>query len=111
MFTLWNLIEASLLCLNAVCILHEERFLAKIGWGANANVQGFGEPPTVKTQILNLIRSIRTVVNISHSLKVPYLHQIDEIDATISQIEIAAYKLDAYTQQLEAKFKSLTQKK
>ncbi|XP_055707603.1 biogenesis of lysosome-related organelles complex 1 subunit 2 [Phlebotomus papatasi] len=42
---------------------------------------------------------------------VPYLHQIDEIDATISQIEIAAYKLDAYTQQLEAKFKSLTQKK
>ncbi|XP_055690607.1 immediate early response 3-interacting protein 1 [Lutzomyia longipalpis] len=62
MFTLWNLIEASLLCLNAVCILHEERFLAKIGWGANANVQGFGEPPTVKTQLLNLIRSIRTVV-------------------------------------------------
>uniref|UniRef100_A0A1L8DD25 Immediate early response 3-interacting protein 1 n=1 Tax=Nyssomyia neivai TaxID=330878 RepID=A0A1L8DD25_9DIPT len=62
MFTLWNLIEASLLCLNAVCILHEERFLARIGWGANANVQGFGEPPTVKTQVLNLIRSIRTVV-------------------------------------------------
>lgn len=28
-FTLWNLFEASLLCLNAVCILHEERFLAK----------------------------------------------------------------------------------
>ncbi|GAB0088555.1 Immediate early response 3-interacting protein 1 [Sergentomyia squamirostris] len=62
MFTLWNLVEASLLCLNAVCILHEERFLSKIGWGANANVQGFGEPPTVKTQVLNLIRSIRTVV-------------------------------------------------
>lgn len=29
MFTLWTLIESSLLCLNAVCILHEERFLAK----------------------------------------------------------------------------------
>nr|CAD7576297.1 unnamed protein product [Timema californicum] len=28
-FTLWNLFEASLLCLNAVCVLHEERFLAK----------------------------------------------------------------------------------
>lgn len=28
-FTLWNLFEATLLCLNAVCILHEERFLAK----------------------------------------------------------------------------------
>lgn len=29
MFTLWTLIEASMLMLNAVCILHEERFLAK----------------------------------------------------------------------------------
>lgn len=29
MFTLWSLIEASMLVLNAVCILHEERFLAK----------------------------------------------------------------------------------
>ncbi len=27
--TLWNLIEASILCLNAICVLHEERFLAK----------------------------------------------------------------------------------
>ncbi|RZF35876.1 hypothetical protein LSTR_LSTR015412 [Laodelphax striatellus] len=61
-FTLWNLFEATLLCLNAVCILHEERFLAKIGWGVNSNVQGFGEPQSVKFQILNLIRSIRTVM-------------------------------------------------
>lgn len=29
MFTLWTLLEASMLCLNAICILHEERFLAK----------------------------------------------------------------------------------
>jgi hypothetical protein len=28
-FTLWSLFEAALLCLNAVCILHEERFLVK----------------------------------------------------------------------------------
>ncbi|PSN39488.1 Immediate early response 3-interacting protein 1 [Blattella germanica] len=60
-FTLWNLFEATLLCLNAVCILHEERFLAKMGWGANQNIQGFGEQPTIKSQILNLVRSIRTV--------------------------------------------------
>lgn len=32
MFTLWNLVEATLLCLNAVCILHEERFLAKCNY-------------------------------------------------------------------------------
>lgn len=29
MLTLWNLFEASLLCLNAVCVLHEERFMQK----------------------------------------------------------------------------------
>lgn len=64
MFTLWSLIEASLLCLNAVCVLHEERFLAKIGWSSVNQVQGFGEPPTMKTQMLNLVRSIRTVAKI-----------------------------------------------
>ena len=84
MFTLWTLVEASLLCLNAVCILHEERFLVKsrfiikktnlivihkktnflffiVGWSSGQSVQGFGEPPSVKSQMLNLIRSIRTV--------------------------------------------------
>ncbi|XP_055377005.1 immediate early response 3-interacting protein 1 [Condylostylus longicornis] len=64
MFTLWTLVEASLLCLNAICVLHEERFLAKFGWGSNSSVQGFGEPPTFKSQALNLIRSIRTVAKI-----------------------------------------------
>ncbi|XP_011494273.1 PREDICTED: immediate early response 3-interacting protein 1 [Ceratosolen solmsi marchali] len=63
-FSLWNLFEATILVLNAACILHEERFLMKYGWGANQNIQGFGEPPTVKSQILNLLRSIRTVVRI-----------------------------------------------
>jgi hypothetical protein len=28
-FTLWALLEAGLLVLNAICILHEKRFLAK----------------------------------------------------------------------------------
>ncbi|XP_063979243.1 immediate early response 3-interacting protein 1 [Diachasmimorpha longicaudata] len=60
-FTLWTLFEATLLCLNAVCVLHEERFLAKIGWGAQQNIQGFGEPPSVKSQAMHLVRSIRTV--------------------------------------------------
>ncbi|XP_051161118.1 immediate early response 3-interacting protein 1 [Leptopilina boulardi] len=60
-FTLWTLFEASLLCLNAICVLHEERFLVKIGWGARQNIQGFGEAPSIKSQMLNLVRSIRTV--------------------------------------------------
>ncbi|XP_013105161.1 immediate early response 3-interacting protein 1 [Stomoxys calcitrans] len=63
MFTLWTLIEASLLCLNAVCVLHEERFLAKIGWGGQQQNTEFGQP-TAKAQILNLVRSIRTVAKI-----------------------------------------------
>ncbi|XP_067665548.1 immediate early response 3-interacting protein 1-like [Haliotis asinina] len=61
-FTLYSLIEAVILCLNAVCVLHEERFLAKVGWGADQ--RGFGEEPGMKTQMLNLIRSIRTVMRI-----------------------------------------------
>ncbi|XP_045156404.1 immediate early response 3-interacting protein 1-like [Mercenaria mercenaria] len=61
-FGLYSLIEAIILCLNAVCVLHEERFLSKIGWGADQ--RGFGEQPGMKTQVMNLIRSIRTVMRI-----------------------------------------------
>ncbi|CAG4955462.1 unnamed protein product [Parnassius apollo] len=64
MLTLWNLFEASLLCLNAVCVLHEERFMQKMGWGSNAPNQGFEDHSSVKYQILNLVRSIRTVTRI-----------------------------------------------
>lgn len=88
-FTLWGLLEASLLLVNAICILHEERFLAKgkatlnhnyvyrrefkafsylnkdvfslVGWGGE-QVQAYGSGPSVKSQILNLIRSVRTVM-------------------------------------------------
>ena len=28
-FTLWALLEAGLLMVNAICVLHEQRFLAK----------------------------------------------------------------------------------
>ncbi|XP_063367976.1 immediate early response 3-interacting protein 1 [Cydia amplana] len=64
MLTLWNLFEATLLCLNAVCVLHEERFMVKMGWGAQSHSQGFEDQSTVKYQILNLVRSIRTVTRI-----------------------------------------------
>ncbi|XP_060524670.1 immediate early response 3-interacting protein 1 [Cylas formicarius] len=64
-FTLWNLVEASILCLNAVCILNEERFLNKVGWGtSSSNVHGFGESATTRSQIFNLLHSIRTVVRV-----------------------------------------------
>ncbi|XP_023340000.1 immediate early response 3-interacting protein 1-like [Eurytemora carolleeae] len=36
-FGLYSLLEASLLVLNAICVLHEERFLAKFGWSVQHN--------------------------------------------------------------------------
>lgn len=39
-----------------------KHFYFSVGWASWQNVQGFGEPPTPKTQILNLIKSIRTVM-------------------------------------------------
>jgi immediate early response 3-interacting protein 1 len=99
MFTLWSLLEATLLCLNAVCVLHEERFLAKcricafellfrkssnsfifilflVGWGVASVQQQQFEPPTMKSQALNLIRSIRTVVkSMKTSLLIFKIHQ------------------------------------
>uniref|UniRef100_A0A3Q2FE87 Immediate early response 3-interacting protein 1 n=1 Tax=Cyprinodon variegatus TaxID=28743 RepID=A0A3Q2FE87_CYPVA len=61
-FTLYTLIQTAILCINAIAVLHEERFLSKMGWGADQGVGGFGDDPGVKAQILNLIRSVRTVM-------------------------------------------------
>ncbi|OAD61074.1 Immediate early response 3-interacting protein 1 [Eufriesea mexicana] len=63
-FTLWTLFEATVLCLNAICVLNEKRFLAKVGWATWQNVQGFDEPPSFKLQVLDLIWSIRTVARV-----------------------------------------------
>ncbi|XP_046462784.1 immediate early response 3-interacting protein 1-like [Daphnia pulex] len=62
-FTFWGLLEAALLLVNAICVLHEERFLAKVGWGGE-QMQAYGSGPSVKSQILNIIRSVRTVMRI-----------------------------------------------
>ncbi|KAM4710216.1 immediate early response 3-interacting protein 1 [Discoglossus pictus] len=63
-FTLYSLLQAALLCVNAVAVLHEERFLSKIGWGAEQGIGGFGEEPGVKSQMMNLVRSVRTVMRV-----------------------------------------------
>ncbi|KAA3681770.1 uncharacterized protein DEA37_0002281 [Paragonimus westermani] len=60
MFGIGSLVEAVILLLNAVCILHEKRFLAKIGW--TSSDKDFGEPFSTKFQLLNVIHSIRTVM-------------------------------------------------
>ncbi|XP_026176698.1 immediate early response 3-interacting protein 1-like [Mastacembelus armatus] len=63
-FTLYSLIQAAILCVNAVAVLHEERFLSKIGWGVDQNVGGFGDEPGIRAQLMNLIRSVRTVMRV-----------------------------------------------
>ncbi|KAF7199639.1 immediate early response 3-interacting protein 1 [Nothobranchius furzeri] len=63
-FTLYSLIQAAILCVNAVAVLHEERFLSKIGWGVDQSVGGFGDEPGIKVQLMNLIRSVRTVMRV-----------------------------------------------
>ncbi|EDO45620.1 predicted protein [Nematostella vectensis] len=62
-FTFYSLLEACLLVVNAMAILHEERFLSKIGWGSD-QLSGFGEEKGTKHQIINLIHSVRTVMRI-----------------------------------------------
>ncbi|XP_023231493.1 immediate early response 3-interacting protein 1 [Centruroides vittatus] len=62
--TLYNLFEAILLCVNAIAVLHEERFLAKVGWGKDQANRGFGDEQGIKYQLINLIHSVRTVMRI-----------------------------------------------
>jgi len=61
---LYGLLEACILFVNSLAILHEERFLQKVGWGADQNTGGFGEEPGVKQQIINLVKAVRTVMRI-----------------------------------------------
>ncbi|XP_052632337.1 immediate early response 3-interacting protein 1 isoform X1 [Harpia harpyja] len=61
-FTLYSLLQAALLIVNAIAVLHEERFLRHVGWGSDQGIGGFGEEPGIKAQLTNLIRSVRTVM-------------------------------------------------
>ncbi|KAM3599474.1 uncharacterized protein V6R79_006516 [Siganus canaliculatus] len=75
-FTLYSLIQTAILCTNAIAVLHEERFLSKIGWGVDQGVGGFGDDPGVKAQVLNLIRSVRTVMRAGEK----WIHELSHLD-------------------------------
>jgi len=62
-FGLYSLLEAVLLVVNAMAVLNEERFLSKVGWGSD-QMAAYGEQPSAKQQMLNLVRSVRTVMRI-----------------------------------------------
>ncbi|ORY84239.1 Yos1-like protein [Protomyces lactucae-debilis] len=52
----------SLLLVNSVAILSEDRFLARIGWSAT-NDPGFGtDEQSIKSKLIGLINSVRVVL-------------------------------------------------
>lgn len=67
--SLFGLIEVGVLFLNAIAILHEERFLTRFGWGKKQPAsmvysQPFGAPQETgetKTKLWEMFHSIRTV--------------------------------------------------
>ncbi|PSN63466.1 Yos1-like protein [Corynespora cassiicola Philippines] len=64
-FGLGSLLYVSVLLINAIAILSEDRFLARIGWTANAE-PGFGaqRDDGVKARLVNLVSSVRTLMRI-----------------------------------------------
>ncbi|OBT76170.1 hypothetical protein VF21_05026 [Pseudogymnoascus sp. 05NY08] len=68
-FGLGGIFYFMVLVTNAIAILSEDRFLARIGWSASSAAEpAFGAGPggdaSVKSKIVNLIASVRTLMRI-----------------------------------------------
>ncbi|KAK0746337.1 Yos1-like protein [Schizothecium vesticola] len=61
-----NLIYIAILIVNAIAILSEDRFLARIGFSTSTHDGAFGQGPdmSMKAKIVNLIASVRMVMRI-----------------------------------------------
>jgi len=59
-FTLGTLLEVAVLFLNALAILHEERFLKKIGWGHRSDLDN----DSVKDKIIGFLHAVRLLMRI-----------------------------------------------
>lgn len=66
MYLFGNLIYISVLLINAIAILSEDRFLARINLSPSSYDPAFGQSPdaSVKVKIINLIASVRTLMRI-----------------------------------------------
>ncbi|KAF2662942.1 Yos1-like protein [Lophiostoma macrostomum CBS 122681] len=67
LFGFGGLIYVSVLLINAVAILSEDRFLARIGWTSAAAEPGFGgqrDDASVKARLVQFISSVRTLMRI-----------------------------------------------
>ncbi|KAI9828679.1 MAG: hypothetical protein M1832_001782 [Thelocarpon impressellum] len=68
-FGLGNLFYVAILLVNAIAILSEDRFLARIGWSAQSFEPSFGsggsqDSTSIKAKMVNLIASVRTLMRI-----------------------------------------------
>ncbi|KAF1840595.1 Yos1-like protein [Cucurbitaria berberidis CBS 394.84] len=66
LFGLGGLFYVAVLLVNAIAILSEDRFLARIGWTASAE-PGFGgqrDDSSIKARLINLVSSVRTLMRI-----------------------------------------------
>ncbi|CBX95558.1 hypothetical protein LEMA_P027100.1 [Plenodomus lingam JN3] len=64
LFGLGGLLTSVVLLINAIAILSEDRFLARIGW-TNAVEPGFGgmrDDASIKARLINLVSSVRTLM-------------------------------------------------
>lgn len=57
--SLGSLLLATILFLNGLAVLNEERFLKRVGWGYEENLN---EPPTFKKQVINLLYAVRVLL-------------------------------------------------
>ncbi|TFK75918.1 Yos1-like protein [Pluteus cervinus] len=82
MFKFGAIFHASLLFINAVAVLSEDRFLARVGWVSSSTAQrqaiaegyqqtydpsGYGNPQmdvSVKAKMIDLITAVRTLMRI-----------------------------------------------
>ncbi|RMY36056.1 hypothetical protein D0866_04196 [Hortaea werneckii] len=70
LFSFGGLFQVSILLVNAIAILSEDRFLArskppKVGWGSSQQEPAFGgmqDNTSVKAKMINLINSVRTLM-------------------------------------------------
>ncbi|KAH8891920.1 Yos1-like protein [Thozetella sp. PMI_491] len=66
MYLFGNLIYISVLLINAIAILSEDRFLARINLSPSSYDPAFGQgaDASAKAKIINLIASVRTLMRI-----------------------------------------------
>ncbi|KAH8767036.1 Yos1-like protein [Hyaloscypha finlandica] len=67
-FAFGNLIYISVLLVNAIAILSEDRFLARVGWSNTVSEPAFGTgsagDASIKNKLINLTTSVRTLMRI-----------------------------------------------